>query len=201
MATRPNIANLGSENVPISMRSHRVPIHGTTLCTNAGALTTTNADFIASDTSSCPQSNPSAGRYVWKAPKGSLMQVQAIGQGADNATGLLRIWRWEAALLPSGGVQWCRKLLWDGTVTLCAEVGIAGGVPDASTRYADTFTTTTDRSLRDSAVMSPTAADDHRADLTIDTEGGLYIEFELSVNGAGTDPTALGLLACMINGG
>lgn len=201
MNPRPSIDNLSGENAPVSSRTHRVPIHGSALCAYAGTFTTAIADFIASATQAVPQSNAATGRYVWRAPKGSLLQVQMIGQGADNATGIMRIWGWEGVLLPSNEVQWCRKLLWDGSGTLSNDVGVAGGNPDANTRYADSFTTTTDRTLRDSAVISPTAADDHRADLTIDTEGRPYIEFEISCNGAGTDLTAIGVLACMLNGG
>jgi len=199
----PSSNNQSPEVANVSIRTpwERVVQNTSGLTTNTSTLTTSNADFVATLSNALPQSVGASGRYVVKVAKGSLLQSQFYGQGADNAIGAARIWRWDTCKRPDGTVHWMRVLLWDGTFTLSTDVGIVGGAVDPDTRFADTITTTTDRTLRASAAIAPAAADNHRATLTIDTEGGVYIEYELSCNSSGTDPTAVGALFAVINGG
>jgi len=135
--------------------------------------------------------SPTSG-IIFGPEMGSLLLIRFFGTGVDNSTYTGRIWRWDqivrrAALTtddPNTAIQWTPELHCAFTITLCGKTGIAGGLIDASHRYADTIAVTTDRGLAplNTRVIGP-GGDDVPAALAIDYIGSPVFEAEITLSG------------------
>lgn len=84
---------------------------------------------------------------IWKLTEDAqLHEFCFFGEGADDATGIITILG--ATMLRRGNKNlWVPRPIWTGQIALSTFTGIAGAEIDASQRFADTITTTTDYSL------------------------------------------------------
>jgi hypothetical protein len=97
--------------------------------------------------------------------------LRFFGAGGDDQTGSVRVYGVRKA-----GSAWVYTLLFQGTFTLSARVGVAGGPVPAAERYADTLTRTLGVENVADQVVSPTG--DAAAHLLLDAKGHqkLFVE-------------------------
>lgn len=118
-----------------------------------------------------PITDVSTGRLVIDRPGGSIICIALYGTDSDNQTVNLTVNCWDRLIVDGSATrQWIPYPLWIGTATLSGVLGPTGGIVSDSHRFADTFTTTTDRALSplSTRIMLSAGADEGLAMLVID---------------------------------
>lgn len=70
-------------------------------------------------------------------PSGKYATFMVVGTGADNATGKLRLFRWNSVTKTGATKLWIPSWICDVTATLGTSIGVAGAALIATDRFAD----------------------------------------------------------------
>lgn len=122
--------------------------------------------------------------------------VKFFGTGADNTTGACRVYGYREVVRNVAGTvtrSHTPILLWGGTFTLSARVGVASGVVVDTERYADTIVNTANEAIDNVSSQTLSPVQDVPAHVLIDTKGCRWLKFDLIV-GSGSPATDVNAL-------